>query len=127
MRLLFDQNLSPRLPRVLADLYPGSVHVRAAGLTEADDVEVWQYAGQHGLAIVSKDSDFQQRSFLLGAPPKVVWIRVGNCPVGTTEALLRTHSAAIHTFGQDETAALLIIPLASPSSKSLPETSQPGT
>jgi predicted nuclease of predicted toxin-antitoxin system len=113
MRLLFDQNLSPRLPHLLADLYPGSVHVRTVGLREADDAEVWEYAGRLGLVLASKDSDFQQRSFLFGAPPKVIWIRVGNCPVGTIEALLRTHSAAIHTFDQDESAALLIVPLAS--------------
>jgi predicted nuclease of predicted toxin-antitoxin system len=111
MKLLFDQNLSPRLPHLLADLYPGRVHVRTVGLTEADDAEVWAYAGRHGFAIASKDADFQQRSFLFGAPPKVIWIRVGNCPVGTIEALLRTHSAAIHTFDQDKSAALLIVPL----------------
>jgi predicted nuclease of predicted toxin-antitoxin system len=114
MKLLFDQNLSPRLPHLLVDLYPGSVHVRTVGLRDASDTEVWEYAKRHGLAITSKDSDFQQRSFLLGAPPKVIWIRVGNCPVGTIEALLRTHSAAIYTFGQDEEAALLIIPLSNP-------------
>jgi hypothetical protein len=43
----------------------------------------------------------------------VLWVRVGNCPVDTIEALLRTHSAAIHTFDQDATAALLVIPQAS--------------
>ncbi len=37
MKLLFDQNLSPRLPRLLADLYPESVHVREVGLREATD------------------------------------------------------------------------------------------
>jgi predicted nuclease of predicted toxin-antitoxin system len=44
MKLLFDQNLSPRLPYLLVDLYPDSVHVRTVGLTEADDAEVWEYA-----------------------------------------------------------------------------------
>ena len=58
MKLLFDQNLSPRLPRLLADLYPDSVHVRAIGLREATDSEIWEYAKQHGFVIVSKDSDF---------------------------------------------------------------------
>lgn len=111
MKLPFDQNLSPRLPHLLVDLYPDSLHVRSVGLREADDAEVWEYAKQHGFALASKDSDFQQRSFLYGAPPKVIWIRAGNCPVGTIEMLLRTHSAAIHTFGQDEAAALLILPL----------------
>jgi predicted nuclease of predicted toxin-antitoxin system len=71
MRLLFDQNLSPRLPRLLADLYPNSTHVREVGLRDASDVEIWEYAKQNGFVIVSKDSDFQQRSLLHGHPPKI--------------------------------------------------------
>ena len=84
MRLLFDQNLSPRLLPILADLYGGSTHVRNEGLEAADDDAVWAYAARHGFAIVSKDSDFHQRSFLLGAPPKVVWIQRGNCATEET-------------------------------------------
>jgi len=42
MKLLFDQNLSPRLTRLLADIYSESVHVREVGLREADDVAIWQ-------------------------------------------------------------------------------------
>ena len=78
MTLLLDQNLSPRLITVLGDLYPGSTHVRDAGLQAADDDTVWRYAAQHGFAIVSKDADFHERSFLLGHPPKVIWIGRGN-------------------------------------------------
>ena len=96
MKLLFDQNLSPRLPRLLADIYAESVHVREVGLRDAGDFEIWQYAKANGYAIVSKDSDFQQRSLLQGAPPKFVWLRVGNCMVSRTEDLLRRYSAAIH-------------------------------
>ncbi|MBI1963006.1 MAG: DUF5615 family PIN-like protein [Candidatus Rokubacteria bacterium] len=79
MRLLLDQNLSPRLVPALADLFPDSTRVREVGLQAADDHAVWQYAAQHGFAIVSKDADFHERSFLLGPPPKVIWIRRGNC------------------------------------------------
>jgi predicted nuclease of predicted toxin-antitoxin system len=64
MKLLFDQNLSPRLPRLLADIYADSVHVREVGLRDEDDSVIWEYAKLHGFAIVSKDSDFQQRSLL---------------------------------------------------------------
>jgi predicted nuclease of predicted toxin-antitoxin system len=69
VRLLLDQNLSPRLLMVLGDLYPGSTHVREVGLQAADDDSVWRYAVAHGFAIVSKDADFHERSFLLGHPP----------------------------------------------------------
>ena len=110
MKLLFDQNLSPRLPHLLADIYAGSVHVREAGLSEADDGTIWEYAKAHGFAIVSKDSDFQQRSLLNGAPPKFIWLRVGNCTVAETESVLRTYSAAIHTFDLDQSKSHLMLP-----------------
>ena len=110
MKLLFDQNLSPRLPRLLADIYPESVHIREVGLRKADDSEIWTFARTNGLAIVSKDSDFQQRSLLHGAPPKFIWLRVGNCTVRRTEEVLRSYSAAIHTFDLDHSKSHLMLP-----------------
>ena len=59
VKLVFDHNLSPGLVRALADLYTGSVHVLDLGLVHAMDNEVWEHAREHGLTIVSKDSDFQ--------------------------------------------------------------------
>jgi predicted nuclease of predicted toxin-antitoxin system len=110
MKLLFDQNISPRLTRLLADIYPSSVHVRDVGLSEAGDSEIWEYAKANGYALVSKDSDFQQRSLLLGALPKFIWLRVGNCSVKRTEDLLRSYSAAIHTFDLDDSKSHLMLP-----------------
>ena len=37
MKLLFDQNLSPKLTGRLADVYPGSEHVADVGLGRALD------------------------------------------------------------------------------------------
>jgi predicted nuclease of predicted toxin-antitoxin system len=110
MKLLFDQNLSPRLPRLLDDIYPESMHVREAGLRDSDDFAIWQYAKVQGYAIVSKDSDFQQRSLLQGAPPKFIWLRVGNCTVKRIESLLRKYSAIIHTFNLDDSKSHLMLP-----------------
>ena len=109
MRLLFDQNLEPRLSRDLADLYPGSAHVRDVGLERADDAAVWEYAASGGYAVVTKDDDFRQRSFLFGAPPKVVWVRLGNCKTADVEALLRARRDDISSFDADPTAALLVL------------------
>lgn len=110
MKFLFDQNLSPRLPHLLADLYPDSMHVREIGLRDASDAEIWEYAKENGFVIVSKDSDFQQRSLLYGHPPKFVWLRVGNCPVKPIEELLRKQSVAVHGFEQDESKSHLMLP-----------------
>ncbi len=86
MKLLFDENLSFRLVVILQDLFPCSQHVRECGLRGGSDAEIWEYATANGLMIVTKDSDFQERSVLLGTPPKVVWLRMKNC---TTEKLRR--------------------------------------
>ncbi len=110
MTLLFDQNLSPRLPRQLADVYPGSTHVRDHGLAAADDGQVWAFARNCGHLIVSKDDDFRQRSLLFGSPPKVVWLRLGNCPTRQVESLLRWNAAKVAEFEADPNKAILILP-----------------
>ena len=110
MKLLFDQNLSWRLLRNLDDIFPESIHVREINFTEAEDKEIWEYAKTNDFVIVSKDTDFQQRSLLFGHPPKVVWLRVGNCNVEIIEFLLRKHSISIHTFALDGNSSMFILP-----------------
>jgi predicted nuclease of predicted toxin-antitoxin system len=109
MKLLFDHNLSHRLVRSLADTYPDSAHIRDIGLKTADDETIWNYAARHGLIIVSKDADFHQRSFVLGPPPKVIWIRLGNCRTTDIEELLRAQAEAVRTFLRDEEASFFAL------------------
>jgi predicted nuclease of predicted toxin-antitoxin system len=108
-RLLLDQNLSPRLGLLLGDAYPGISHVRSHGLGRASDPEIWRFALAENFAIVSKDSDFHHRSFALSFPPKVVWLRVGNCPAVRIESLLRERLHEIETFLTDDVAAFLAL------------------
>lgn len=109
MKLLFDQNISHRLVAALQHEYADSRHVRDVGLRDATDVALWQFAGRNGFAIVTKDGDFHQRSFLFGHPPKVIWLRVGNCPTVAIEALLRRRATEIATFLSDPESAFLIL------------------
>ena len=101
MKLLFDQNQSWRLVLAVKDLFPGSVQVREFKLDQADDIEIWEYARAHGLTIVSLDSDFFDISLLRGHPPKLIWLRCGNCPWRNVEKLLRKNAALIVAFEQD--------------------------
>ena len=73
MKLLLDQNLSPRLGDRLLDIRTDVVHVQAVGSAAADDSAVWAYARRYGFTIVSKEGDFSGRSALYGAPPTVIW------------------------------------------------------
>lgn len=107
MKLLFDENLSPRLVDLLSSLFPESNHVRNVGLAKADDDRVWSYAQEHGFTIVSKDSDFHQRSFVWGAPPKVIWIRLGNCTTEDMANLLIHHQTDLEAFENNPEGAFL--------------------
>lgn len=108
-RLLFDENLSHLLIDLLAMDFPRCAHVRDCGLKGADDADVWRYAAQNGFTIVSRDGDFRQMSLLYGAPPKVVWLRIGNCRTDHVLARLREHRIAIREFADDSQGALLVI------------------
>ena len=109
MRLLLDQNLPARLLIDLARSCPDSAHVMQRGLARADDEAIWQYAARHGYTIVTKDADFHQMSFVRGAPPKVIWIRVGNASTESLNRLLQSRAADILSFGADPEAALLTV------------------
>lgn len=109
MKLLFDENLSPKLARHLADMFPGSTHVRDVGLKTSDDPLVWNYAQKNDFVIVSKDADMHDRSLLLGYPPKVIWVRLGNCSTTDVENLLRREFAAIKRFYEDGYASFLAL------------------
>lgn len=110
MRLLFDQNLSRRLVSLLRAEFPDSSHVVLLGLDTATDRAVWDYAKANGFGIVSKDSDFGQLAFLYGAPPKVIWLRVGNQPTASVARLLREAKPTIADFDASPTEAMLVLP-----------------
>jgi len=109
VKLLLDQNLSYKLVGRLTIDFPGSAHVQDFGLDRADDEEVWQFAKDGGFTIVSKDDDFHQRSFVYGHPPKVVWVRIGNCTTERIAEVLLAHAEDILRFGVDAEAALLVL------------------
>ena len=97
---------------MLAVEYPGSRHVVELGLDTATDREIWDYAGEHGFMIVSKDSDFRQLAFLLGPPPKAIWVRAGNVSTLDILGVLRQYRDAVEGFGGTEDEALLVLPRA---------------
>ena len=101
--------LSLRLVTLLDDLFPGSEHVRNLELASADDAVIWDYARQEGYTIVSRDSDFYQRCLAYGHPPKVVWIRRGNCSTATLAAILRGHHDDLVDFESDAASAFLVL------------------
>lgn len=85
MKLLFDQNLSPKLVERLIDLFPGSSHVQMKGLDSADD------------------------ALMRGTPPRVIWLLLGNCTTAQIEDVFRTRFAEIKEFDSNLSIGTLAI------------------
>ena len=111
MKLLLDENLSDRVVPQILDLYPGSTHVKSHDLIHSDDVLIWVFAQQQGYTIVSKDADFHQRSLVFGHPPKLIFLRIGNCATSQITKLLRDNQGLLLAFESDPTASILVLPL----------------
>jgi predicted nuclease of predicted toxin-antitoxin system len=96
MKLLLDENLSRRILPFIQDAYPGSTQVTLLGKESASDQDLWKYAKDNDYVIVTKDADFQELSLIHGAPPKVLWLRVGNTTKAKVAKLLIDNHQSIH-------------------------------
>jgi predicted nuclease of predicted toxin-antitoxin system len=84
MKLLFDENLSPKLPRLADAVFADSRHVRELGLKGQTDEDIWNSAKANGFTIISKDKDFYQRALLYRFPPKFLF----GCASATARAAI---------------------------------------
>ena len=109
MKLLFDENVSPRLVIDLESDYPASAHAREIGLRGTEDRRIWDHASTHGFIIVSKDTDFRERSYVEGSPPKIIWLDVGNAGTSAIAQLLRSERQRVERFGGTEELSMLIL------------------
>ncbi|XHX78071.1 MAG: DUF5615 family PIN-like protein [Stenomitos frigidus ULC029] len=109
MKLLFDHNLSPRLVNLLTDLYPHSQHVFLVGMEQTNDQQIWDYAAQNDFTIVTRDSDYNDLSLIRGFPPKVIWVRRGNCSTQAIEQMLRSTTTTIQRLAEDGSIGILTL------------------
>ena len=114
MKLLLDENPSPRLVTRLGLLFPGLTHVRDVGLKQAADRQIWSWAKDNDFGIVSTDADFVQIAQRLGPPPKVIHIEECDFPLRIIEDLLRRSAVRISEFQKDPDGGLLVLRFANP-------------
>ncbi len=107
MKLLFDENLSPRLVTELTSHWPGSTHIELLGMRGATDEAIWAHARDGNFIIVSKDDDFRSLALVRGPPPKVIWLQIGNASTTAVANLLRVNALLLKNFSQDTAEALL--------------------
>ena len=109
MKLLFDNNLSFRLKRLLAVPFPESAHVTDEGFGDESDEAVWLFARDNDYVVVSKDDDFTQLSLYHGAPPKLVLLKLGNCSTSAIANTLEAAAERIQEFATGEGVDILVI------------------
>lgn len=107
MKLLLDQNLSYKLIADLAPAFPGTSHVRPLHLDQSPDTELREYAAQNDFTLVTKNTDLVDLCVLRGAPPKVIWLRLGNCSTALARTVLTSNEARIVAFGKNQSEVVL--------------------
>ena len=108
-KLLFDNNISHRVIARVDDIFPNTNHVMLEKLDDVSDERVWMFARSNGYTIVTKDSDFNDMAIHKGTPPKIIWIKLGNCKVAEIENILRVNEEAIKAFLDEPIGAILEI------------------
>lgn len=73
-KYLIDANLPYHF-----SLWEGDEYVHVKGIDDQwSDTQIWNYARERDLTIITKDADFSDRNLLVGPPPRVIHIRLGN-------------------------------------------------
>jgi predicted nuclease of predicted toxin-antitoxin system len=98
MKLLFDQNISYRIEKKLSSNFNRSKHISTLGLSNATDIDIWNYAKLEEFVMVTFDSDFYDLSLLYGCPPKIIWIRKGNLNTNQIVDLLEEKLLLLRNF-----------------------------
>ena len=101
MILLFDQNISYRITKILIESFPEARHVSQVGLQDSTDTEIWEFAKSKDYAIVTFDSDYYDLSIIKGCPPKIIWLRIGNLSTREIAILLEKDFELIRLFTTD--------------------------
>lgn len=99
MKILVDQNISFRIIRRIAGHFPEAAHVKSLDLIDADDPEIFRFARQQGFdAVLTQDDDFLKILLQQGPPPKIIWLRTGNCSTEHLASVVLSNSAVIQNF-----------------------------
>ena len=98
MKLLFDQNISHRILKVLSERFTGSTSVKNENLIDSLDKTIWEFAKNSNYIIVTQDSDFNDLNLLYGFPPKIIWIRAGNLRTEELAKILEDHYYELEEF-----------------------------
>lgn len=92
MTLWLDGQLPPQLATWINTQGLGiqAVAVREIGLRDASDPVIFQAARAADAVVITKDRDFVRLLEEQGPPPRVIWLRLGNCTNAALQEVLST-------------------------------------
>jgi predicted nuclease of predicted toxin-antitoxin system len=68
------------------------------------------YARQNNIdAIFTLDEDFYNILLEHGVPPKIIWLRIGNCSTSILANVINKNAETIHIFANDSSLDILEI------------------
>ena len=108
MKLLLDQNLSPRLAQKFKSK---GVQVRGLKLENASDITIWDHAKKNSYTVVTADSDFSDLAILRGVPPRIILLRYGNTSTDGHFSKITSYTSEIETFieSPDSSERILVL------------------
>jgi predicted nuclease of predicted toxin-antitoxin system len=106
MRLLFDESLSPKLVKILEDLFPCSESALRNGLAGQGDERILEYAMTRRFVLVSTDADFE--ALLTKFDAKVVILRSCNYPTAIAANVLRRNAIRIAELARSRHRLLIL-------------------
>ena len=99
MKILIDENISSRLVSRIQHVFPDVEHVKTLGLMTTNDFNIFMYARQNGYdAVLTLDEDYYNIQLAHGMPPKIIWLRVGNCSTNALTQVILNNTDAIYAF-----------------------------
>jgi predicted nuclease of predicted toxin-antitoxin system len=102
MRILIDQNISFRIISRISNILPDCVHVKTVNLIDANDFQIFMYARKAGFdVVITQDEDFNLLQIEHGIPPKIIWLRTGNCSTALLANVILDNKETIHNFLAD--------------------------
>jgi predicted nuclease of predicted toxin-antitoxin system len=101
MKLLFDQNISFRITKLISDKFPEAKHISELGLADSTDMEIWEFSKSNSFTIVTFDSDYYDLSIIKGCPPKIIWLRIGNTSTARIAEVINEDFELIQAFLTD--------------------------
>jgi predicted nuclease of predicted toxin-antitoxin system len=102
MKILIDQNISYRIMAMIQNELWQVEHIKNHDLVNANDFEIFMFARQNKYeAILTLDEDFQLLQLVHEQPPKIIWIRIGNCSTKKLAETIKTNTSTIQYFLDD--------------------------